>query len=284
MRRNSVWGFVVALAIIMSGMDSVAEAGGLLSRLFVGRNRICRTTRTLGMCKPAQPKNCCPASNACEPMQNGVTQNCPTELLMMVSDVDENGKSQCVYRVFFISDCRGNQSFTTNLICEVDQSVCANGKCGANGSDALNSSFIDVMPLASSSPSSGGTPIANPGTEDVKISLDPIKGILQGIPPVHPKSTRQAVGVKANPVWAGYFQATDSNGNAKYFELYRLTFNRDNEVKQVGIGFPIDALPPGATLIPGRLSNVANKTHRVDETNPEKPNEIVWTYVVHDYK
>jgi len=294
MRRNSVLAMVVTLAITLLSFVEVAEAGGLLSRILSGKNGGGRHLQCLRIFKRVQPRNYCPQPDPCDFPQSIYGQNCPTELLMEVRDVDLSGNYVCVFRVFVVTDCESIQTppttFTMTLSCEVEASHCANGMCGTNGVDAIKGPFIEVMPLPPG-PGPGPTPppgpgTGNPGTGDVKITSDLHDGVSSGLPAVVENSTRQVTARKGEKEFAGYFKDETAIGLEKYYELYRLSYNHGNEVKKAGIGFPVDAslLPPNAKIITGKLSNLDNKTNRIDEVDPNNPNQFVWTYVVHDYK
>lgn len=145
--------------------------------------------------------------------------------------------------------------------------------------------FIEVRalpPLPGPGPGPIPTPAtANPGTNGVVVDTN-ASGLSGGLPPLHEGSTRQVIGVQANPTLAGYFEHDNGLGGKKYYALYRLSFVRGNETREAGIGFEVSSVPNGGMMLPGKWANVFNKTHRVDETDPMDPNKVVWTYVVHE--
>lgn len=287
MRRNATpFISLLTLALVLFGSVPFAHAGGFLSRILSGKKGACRPVLKLRLMyrTPCDP-GCQPPVTICPPSYGGT--DCPKQLLMMVSDVDENGNTSCVYRVFLAENCQNHSTFTVNLPCDVNEAACINGQCGENGGQGLEGPFIAIMaldplPIPLPGPGPGPSPLptpGNPGTNEVSVTQD---GVAVGLKTKAPDATRQVIGVKATPVLAGYYQNMDGLGNTKFYALYRLAFVHNGQAKEAGVGFQIDAIPTGGTMLPGQWANVVNKTHRIDEHDPSDPNKIVWTYVVHD--
>lgn len=285
MRRNaSPFISLLTLAIVLFGSVQFAHAGGLISRLLSGKKGNCRAVPKLRIFHRSTTDPCCQAPiTICPPSYDG--SDCPKQLLMMVSDVDENGNTVCVYRVFLAENCQNHSTLTLNLPCDVNEATCVNGQCGENGNQGLEGPFIAIMalnPIPIPLPGPGPAPLptpGNPGTNEVAVTQD---GVADGLTAKAPDATRQVIGVKATPVLAGYYQHMDGSGNTKFYALYRLSFVHNGQTKEAGVGFQIDAIPTGGVMLPGQWANVVKKTHRVDESDPSDPNKIVWTYVVHE--
>lgn len=284
MRRNSAHSIsLLTLAIVLFGSVQFAHAGGLLSRLLAGKKAACRPVCKLRIFQPKYQK-CPPPVTFCPPSCGG--SDCPKQLLMMVSDVDENGNASCVYRVFLAENCQNHTTFTVSLSCTTNEAACINGQCGPNGNQGLEGPFVVIAALPPPIPDPGSGPIptpapGNPGTNGVVVDTSP-GSVANGLPPIPPGSARQVIGVQATPVLAGYHQFNDTLGNTKFYALYRLSFVRNGVNMEAGVGFQIDSVPVGGMMLPARFANVFNKTNRIDETDPSDPNQIVWTYVVHD--
>lgn len=300
MRRNAIpniskYVSLLTLTVVLFGSADNAEAGGFLSRLLCGNKATARPVGKLRLFRIANANQCaetaCPQTVACPPAAVCLTPppmsgGCPKSLLMMVSDVDENGNTFCVYRVFFAQSCSNPATFIINLPCNYREATCINGECGENGDEGISWPLVEIKSLASGPGIPGGLGgpgpvVGNPGTNGVSATYD---GVAYGLEPVGTGRTRQVIGVGAIPTQAGYFQYTDGLGNSKFYSLFRLSFVVGGETKEAGIGFQVDAVPPGGMMLPGRLSNVTDKTQRIDETDPSDPNKFVWTYVVHDNK
>lgn len=287
MRRNSAPSIsLLTLAIVLFGSVQFAHAGGLLSRILAGKKGVCKPAPKLRLFQRCPTDPCCPPpSSYCPPCISGA--DCPKQLLGMISDVDENGETHCVFRVFLTENCSSLLIQMVNLPCSVNQASCHNGQCGENGGEGLEGPFIEIRalpPLPGPGPGPGPIPTpapANPGTNGVVVDTN-ASGLSGGLPPVHEGFTRQVIGVQANPTLAGYFEHDNGLGGKKYYALYRLSFVRGNETREAGIGFEVSSVPNGGTMLPGKWANVFNKTHRVDETDPADPNKVVWTYVVHE--
>lgn len=285
MRRNSAPSIsLLTLAIVLFGSVQFAHAGGLLSRMLAGKKGVCKPAPKLRLFQRCPTDPCCPPpSSYCPPCISGA--DCPKQLLGMISDVDENGETHCVFRVFLTENCSSLLIQMVNLPCSVNQASCHNGQCGENGGEGLEGPFIEIRalpPLPGPGPGPIPTPApANPGTNGVVVDTN-ASGLSGGLPPVHEGFTRQVIGVQANPTLAGYFEHDNGLGGKKYYALYRLSFVRGNETREAGIGFEVSSVPNGGTMLPGKWANVFNKTHRVDETDPADPNKVVWTYVVHE--
>lgn len=284
MRRNSApFISLLTLAIMLFGSVQFAHAGGLLSRILAGKKGACRPACKLRL---FHPKDECyrPPMSYCPPSEGST--DCPKQLLVMVSDVDENGNATCIYRVFLAENCRDHKTFIVSLPCGVNEVACVGNQCGQNGDQGLAGPFTAIITLPIPIPDPGSGPIptpapSNPGTEGVVVDTNP-SGVSTGLPPVTAGSARQVIGVQATPVLAGYHQCMDGMGNTKFYALYRLSIVRNGVTMEAGIGHQIDAVPMGGTMLPATVGNVHGKTQRVDETDPSDPAKVVWTYVVHD--
>lgn len=287
MRRNSALSTsLLTLALVLFGSVQFAQAGGFLSRLLAGKKG---TARPICKLRIYQPKNeCCPPPITFCPPRSEST-DCPKELLLMVSDVDESNEPVCVYRVFLSENCQDHSTFIVTLPCTVNAAVCVNRKCGQNGNEGLEGPFIVINELPPLNPDPTPEPIptptpGNPGTNGVVVDTN-AQGVSNGLPPVPPGMTRHVIAARAlNVDPAGYYQYMDVQGNTKFYALYRFKYLVNGVEMYAGVGHQVDAVPSGGTMLPGRFGNVFNKTNRLDETDPNDPNKVVWTYVVHDQR
>ena len=282
MRRNASRLFVLlAFATFLLSSHATADAGQLLSRILKGKQSGCRPVariRWFGRC-PA-PTACPPPVYFCP--EPGTTPLCPVELLMMVLDVDENGTSQCVLKVYLAKYCTNSNAVTICLPCTINAQTCQGGMCGENGMGGLGGPFIAVDEQIGPPPPPGGQPIVgNPGTEGVIVDPNP-QGLAAGLQHVQAGFNRKVVAVQGTVEPERYTQFNDPSGATKYYELRRVSYMDNGVQRQMGVGLQIDALPTGATSLPGSVQAVAGQITRFDETDPANPTSIVWTYVLHN--